>query len=122
LKHRANACADAWKDRHTIFFIVVYITLVLLATLFPFDFVIKKPVTLLGIIKNFEWDLISWFALKDFPRNVVLFVPFGFAAAYQARRWGVGILQTCSAVVTAGGILSLFVEILQQFIPLRFSA
>lgn len=104
------------------FFLISYIILVLAATLFPFELVINSPVTLAGIFSAVEWDLISRFALKDFPRNVALFIPFGFCLAYLMRRWKSSLFHKGMIVLAAGTLLSLSIEILQQFIPFRFSA
>ena len=104
------------------FFLISYTILVLAATLFPFELVINGPVTLAGIFAAVEWNLISRFALKDFPRNVVLFIPFGFCLAYLMRRWKSSLFLKGMIILTAGTLLSLSIEILQQFIPFRFSA
>lgn len=104
------------------FFLISYTILILAATLFPFELVVNGPVTPAGIFAALEWDLISRFALKDFPRNVVLFIPFGFCLAYLVRKWNRSLFLKGMIVLTAGASLSLSIEILQQFIPFRFSA
>jgi glycopeptide antibiotics resistance protein len=122
LKSSPNLAPDYWKDKHTFFLFCIYIVLVLFATLFPFDFSSKKATTLIGTLQAVEWDLISWSALIDFPRNIVLFIPFGFASAYHLRKWGVPAAPTVLIALAAGTMFSFTIEILQQSISLRFSA
>lgn len=59
----------------------------------------------------------AWF-LRDCLRNVVAFVPLGFLVFLLSVRGGV----TRWAALMVGGGLSLFIELLQVFLPMRSSS
>ncbi len=116
---RQNVQAKRWAN----VLVTCGLLLVLYATLFPFDFQAREHLALNEVILSFDPSLTLPYALKDFPRNVVLFIPFGFGFACLAvsKGWGnraVSLIATLSAGLT----LSFAVELSQVFLPLRFSS
>ncbi|MEM7113409.1 MAG: VanZ family protein [Chloroflexota bacterium] len=105
--------------RTVALFLLLAIFCILYLTLFPFDFFAPDTITLAAIRERFEFDIFSYYVLSDFPRNVLLFVPFGFGLGLWWRR------KNLLAVVTAalfGLLLSLSIEIIQALFLLRFAA
>jgi VanZ family protein len=90
--------------------------LVLVSTLFPFDFSFKNGFSVKEIASSF----ITSSHLIDRVANVLLFLPlgFGFTGLLQSRRFGVVAKLAIVLIVSAG--LSFTVEVLQVFLPSRY--
>lgn len=94
--------------------------LIIYFTLFPFDFFFNEALTPAEIFRNFDLNISRTYALEDFPRNMVLFMPLGFGLAgllsgRKGRKTG-----GYSLIVLGGVGLSLTVEVLQSYTLQRF--
>lgn len=89
-------------------------------TLFPFDFFFKKAPSLVEIFRNFDLTLTQSYALADFPRNVLLFVPLGFGLAGLLFARNGHRAGSYLWILLIGTGLSLMVEVLQAYALLRF--
>ncbi len=89
--------------------------LILISTLKPFD-IQPRPLTLVDYTVGYD---VLPSSFLDFLRNIALFVPYGFslAAILDRREWSNGRIRW--AVLICGFLLTLAVESLQHFIPLR---
>lgn len=114
LPHR-QACA-AWSNRA----LIVSLLGIAYLTLFPFR------------LRRIPWERFdrSPFLLGpsikhagsfDFFLNVLLFIPFGFAIAAQARKRGLGRAASLVVAIVCGALVSYSVEFVQLFIPQRDS-
>jgi VanZ family protein len=100
---------------HSISLITFSVVLVLIATLYPFNFDFNNNLSVQTIIANF--DHASSFA--DLVNNILLFVPLGFSST--AFLWKIKIKPVSkifTLIIISFG-LSLIVEILQMFLPSR---
>jgi hypothetical protein len=95
------------------------VALIVYVTLFPFDFV-DSGTSLGAAARDLSLAVNQQWVLDDVPRNLVLFVPFGFGlAGLVATRVREGWLV--AAIVTAAGlVLSGTIELLQTSTLLRF--
>ena len=98
----------------------ISLLLILYFTLFPFDFSFNETLSPGEIFRNFDLNISQTYALEDFPRNMVLFMPLGFGLAgllsgRKARKIGGYLL-----IVLGGVGLSLIVEVLQSYTLQRF--
>ncbi len=89
-------------------------------TLFPFDFFFKKAPSLVEIFRHFDLSLTQSYALADFPRNVLLFVPLGFGLTGLLLTRNVRRAGSYVWILVVGTGLSLTVEVLQAYALLRF--
>jgi VanZ family protein len=89
--------------------------IILYATLKEFDFRFRS-MGVTGYLRGFELLPSSFY---DFPRNVLLFIPFGFglAAFLHQRKWSPK--ATFFSVLISSFFLTLLVESLQFFLPGR---
>jgi VanZ family protein len=122
-----------WRIKLTVFSVGV----ILAVTLFPYVFFFNQAARSL-----YDASLVSYGGRKhvapatdrqsirgeepedwlDFPANMVLFVPLGFGLACLTTKRGLGKLSAILVILTAGFCLSLGIEILQIFLPSRFSS
>ncbi|MCC5610255.1 VanZ family protein [Nostoc sp. CHAB 5834] len=95
--------------------VITSILLVLLATLYPFNFYIPDSFSLPEFFANFN----NASNFQDQVNNFLLFMPLGFAFTrlLQKRRIKTGVQVFIVTLVSAG--LSLTVEVLQVFLPSR---
>ncbi|MGA7934845.1 MAG: VanZ family protein [Kovacikia sp.] len=92
------------------------LVLVLIVTLFPFRFTARDPVSLAQIVNHFSTQA---GAIDDLTANVLLFVPLGFGlAGMLQKRWSRKSISLMIIILLSGS-LSLLVETLQVFLPLR---
>jgi glycopeptide antibiotics resistance protein len=103
---------NKWVRQWTPAIVTASLLLIIVATLFPFNFSFQKGVSIGLVVNSFHHPS----DLGDRIRNVLLFVPFGFSITCLLRAKGISGLVT---VLTFSAILSLSVEILQVFLPLR---
>ncbi|WP_017315737.1 VanZ family protein [Mastigocladopsis repens] len=98
------------------FFLVIFsILLVLLATLYPFNFYFPESFSLPEIVASF--DNSSFF--KDQVNNILLFAPLGFGFASLLQRKRVKAISQFLTVILVSAGLSFTVEALQVFLPSR---
>ncbi len=79
-------------------------------TLFPFDFIFVKSRFIL------DWNLFSYYAARDFPPNVLLFVPFGYSMAVLLARWLKRPFTIVWLTSLLGFLFSLLIEYLQTYL------
>ncbi len=105
------------------FYLILLITLswfvIILLTLFPYDFFIQET------LSQFSYDFLFKRTerpanIQDLVLNILLFIPFGFGCtAFFTQVLNIKIVTVAKLVVTISFILSFVIEILQLFIPTR---
>jgi VanZ family protein len=90
------------------------ILLILIVTLFPFNFEFKD-ISLSLLINSFYAP--SY--LKDVLANILLFFPFGFSLAGLSRKKQLGGIAALVLVLTVSTTFSYIIETLQIFLPSR---
>ena len=96
--------------------VICSILLILVATLFPFNFTLEDKLSLSAIIGRFKQTTTF---LSDQIKNVFLFMPLGFGLMCWLQRTQIGTIAKLATVVFISFSLSLLVEILQAFLPSR---
>jgi glycopeptide antibiotics resistance protein len=91
------------------------ILLVLVTTLFPFNFTFKDGFGIKEIVNSFN----NQSNFRDWLGNVLLFVPFGFGLAGLSQKSKLRGIAALIGVLFASFCLSLTVEFLQVFLPGR---
>jgi glycopeptide antibiotics resistance protein len=102
---------NRWTRRPLLFAIF----LILILTLFPFQFLPQETASRRAL-SVFRWLSIRPTGVSDFLENVLLFAPFGFGLA--CWRGESGRLRFLRAVA-AGAAFSCLIEYLQVFLPTR---
>jgi glycopeptide antibiotics resistance protein len=97
--------------------VIVSILLVLLATLYPFNFSFPDSFSLSALVASF--DNASFF--QDQVNNILLFTPLGFGFAGLLQRIRMKASNRFLTVILMSAGLSLTVETLQVFLPSRAS-
>ena len=97
----------------TIF--LISILFICYVTLFPFDFFLKTPPTFAEIAQNFDKNLLNALNLTDIPRNIILFIPIGFAFSGLCLKHGLNRIVIVFSTLFLGMALSATVEILQMY-------
>jgi glycopeptide antibiotics resistance protein len=95
--------------------------LILLCTLFPFNFTFKE--TFFNLDQSFF--ILGWGASDSFDIifNILLFIPLGIGVtSYFMQKKRFGTVAALSVVFTSSFGLSYLIEILQVFQPARFSS
>ncbi len=98
--------------------VITSVLLVLIATLFPFNFT-PNDLSFQAIFRSFFSHPSS---LNDLVGNVILFLPFGFGLADLTRQKGFNHLGAVLIGSVVSSTLSLTVETLQVFLPSRSSS
>jgi len=88
---------------------------VLVTTLFPFDFTLKENFSFQIVAANFHHPS----NLNDWLKNILLFFPFGLSFTGLIQKTKLGFLRSLLLVSIASAGLSLTVEVLQVFLPDR---
>ena len=96
--------------------VICSILLILVATLFPFNFTLEDKLSLSAIIGRFKQTTTF---LSDQIKNVFLFLPLGFGLMCWLQRTRTRTIAKLATVVFISFSLSLLVEILQAFLPSR---
>ncbi|NEQ84690.1 MAG: VanZ family protein [Moorea sp. SIO2I5] len=102
---------DKWVPR----LVTGSVILVLIFTLFPFDFSVNDGFSIQTIVNSFHHSS----NLNDWLNNILLFLPFGFGLTCLMQRTKLGSLGVIVTVLIASAGLSLTVEVLQVFLPAR---
>lgn len=98
-------------------FVISSLLLILIATLYPFNFSLIEELSIVKIAKGFHHVSNP----QDLLANILLFMPFGFASTWLMHlRCQKGIKVTLIVLVVCLS-LSAIVEVLQIFLPHRFS-
>ena len=96
--------------------VICSVLLILIATLFPFNFTFEDKLSLSAIIGRFKQTTTF---LSDQIKNVFLFLPLGFGLMCWLQRARIGTAAKLATIVFISFSLSLLVEILQAFLPSR---
>ena len=104
---------------NTLAFLVMGVVLCL--TLYPFDFTTQGVPARLGAFLRPSIASIDGLA-DDILVNILLFVPLGYALAIFIKRKRGGVWMPLFLVTLAGFLLSLSIEMLQVFLPFRYSS
>jgi glycopeptide antibiotics resistance protein len=88
---------------------------VLVATLYPFNFALPDNLSLPGIVASF--DNIS--SVKDQVNNILLFMPVGFGLSALLQRVRINPIIKFLTIILISAGLSTLVEFLQVFLPSR---
>lgn len=96
--------------------VICSVLLILIATLFPFNFTFEDKLSLSAIIGRFKQTTTF---LSDQIKNVFLFLPLGFGLMCWLQKARIGTIAKLGIVVFISFNLSLLVEILQAFLPSR---
>jgi glycopeptide antibiotics resistance protein len=91
------------------------IFVVLLATLYPFNFSLPYDFSIRNIFGQFE----STSDFTDQVNNLLLFTPIGFSLSRSLRKSKISLIGTILLVFLGSAGLSLTVELLQIFLPSR---
>ena len=91
------------------------IFLVLVTTLFPFNFSFKDGFAIKEVIHSFN----NQSNLTDWLGNILLFIPFGFGLACMSQKNKFRGIAAVIGILLVSFCLSLTVEILQGFLPGR---
>jgi glycopeptide antibiotics resistance protein len=106
-------------DRATLpgdkFVVIFSIILVIIATLYPFNFHVTHILSFKEIIDSF--NNLSFF--QDQVNNILLFMPLGFALASILQRKRINLIGQAILVMLFSALLSVSVEVLQIFVPSR---
>ncbi|GAB1542569.1 hypothetical protein NUACC21_52430 [Scytonema sp. NUACC21] len=95
--------------------LVLSISVVLVATLYPFNFSLPNDFSIRKIPTQFEST--SYFI--DQVNNVLLFIPLGFSLGTLLQKIRIPLIGKIIIVLLASAGLSLTVEVLQVFLPTR---
>lgn len=97
------------------YIVIASILLVVVATLFPFNFSRDEGGSLRHFFSNFRHSS----HLGDKIKNVFLFIPFGFGITCLLQIWKLNLLLKTFLVIVLSFSLSFVVETLQIFLPSR---
>ncbi|MDM9382812.1 VanZ family protein [Chlorogloeopsis sp. ULAP01] len=103
-------------QRNSIFF-ALSILVILVATLYPFDFTFPENFS----IKYLTYSFHNHSPLKDKVENVLLFMPLGFFCTSLLQKRRIQLIVEILTVIFLSTGLSTTVEVLQAFLPLRTS-
>lgn len=95
---------------------------IVVSTLFPFGFQPLCPLEFRSIVTQFDWTVIRHDYATDIPRNILLFLPFGFGVAALVVGRNPRRAPMVLGVIGVGLGLSISVESLQLFMPARASS
>lgn len=102
-------------------FALITLVLILCITLFPFDFTFigyeaRRKAFMSPSLNEVEG------LIEDIQANILLFIPVGYALAVLVKRRERHMVRTLALVTAGGALLSTSVELLQLFIPFRYSS
>ena len=97
--------------------LIASLSAIIVATIYPFQFVVPEGFTLKSIAEEFAFGS----AIKDYLQNILLFIPFGIslAAIYERSRRSILLILTVCCLVSA--TISTAIEVTQFFLPVRTS-
>lgn len=109
-----------WYSRWANRFLIISLIGIVYFTLFPFrfDFSVVHPGNRSPFLLGGSW---KYHTFIDFFLNFLLFVPFGFGLAAEARKWRRNWATGMFLALAGGCLVSYTIEFLQLYIPSRNS-
>jgi glycopeptide antibiotics resistance protein len=107
---------NSYLRRNSPVSVILSFMIILVATQFPFDFSFEENISILTIIKSFQYSG-SFF---DWLVNIVLFIPFGISLIYLFKYLSLNQFVGFSITLLACISLSSIVEVLQFYLPNRY--
>ena len=98
--------------------VLISLLLILIVTLFPYNFSLTEEWSITEISKSFEHVT----NFQDLLVNILLFIPFGFGCTWLIHLKGFRGIKVILAVLGISVSLSTIVEVLQIFLSHRFSS
>ena len=108
------------STRWLVTILILGILFIFYVTFFPFDFFLQTPPTIADILQNFDRKQLTYFASKDAIRNILLFLPIGFALTGISIKLGIKKYAAFMLTLIMGASLSTGIEFLQMFSISRF--
>lgn len=107
------------KHRTWIYLLlIITLSSIFFVTIFPFNFIISESLSWQSIIKQFYWAT----NIKDYIRNILLFIPLGIGLAGTIPIKNFNYYQIIIITLFISAILSTNIELIQIFLPSRFSS
>ncbi len=97
------------------FLVVTSTTVIIIATLYPFDFFLIDNLSLRKIFASFD----NSSSFKDIVNNILLFIPLGFSFTAFLQKIKIKTISKLLTLIVISAGLSLTVEVLQIFLPSR---
>ena len=107
---------NARYRRWNYLLLIASLSVIGVATIYPFRFVIPEGLSVKSILESFKYSS----SIKDYTQNILLFIPLGISIAAIATHRKLGnwsILIGC----LIGAAVSTTVELTQLFLPVRVS-
>jgi glycopeptide antibiotics resistance protein len=101
--------------RWSLKLLLASVLLVLICTLYPFNFAVGESNPLKQVAIGFT----NRTNLQDLLANVILFIPLGFSVASLLHSANLRSIDKLAIVLSTGAALSSMVELLQVFLPAR---
>ncbi|BAZ09058.1 hypothetical protein NIES4071_08640 [Calothrix sp. NIES-4071] len=95
--------------------VILSVSAVLIATLYPFNFCFPDSFSLQYIIASFD----NSSSFEDFVNNILLFMPLGFSSTAVLQRKNINVIIKLLIITFISTGLSSFVEVLQIFLSSR---
>jgi glycopeptide antibiotics resistance protein len=116
MRNHQNSSPSLFHRFSLDFFIVILsILIVLVATLYPFNFSISGNLSIRKLLNSFD----NTSFIIDQVNNLLLFMPLGFGMASILKRQNLKISAKLTIIIAISLCLSASVEILQSFLPSR---
>ncbi len=97
------------------FLVITSTVVIIIATLYPFDFFLIDNLSLRKIFSSFN----NSSSFKDIVNNILLFIPLGFSATAFLQKIKIRTINKLLTIIIISTGLSLTVEVLQIFLPSR---
>ena len=98
------------------FLVIISILVVLIATLYPFNFYFIDNFS----IRKFATSFDNTTLFKDIVNNILLFIPLGFSSTAFLQKVKMKPISKIFTLIIISAGLSFTVEILQMFLPSRY--
>ena len=114
---RSTAVSREQIWRWSIVILVASLLFIFYSVLFPFDFFSNSHVSITEKLHSFSFNLDG---IRDFPQNVLLFIPLGFSLSALFGVRGLSRQRVLILTLAACFGLSLLIEITQTYSAVRF--
>lgn len=99
----------------SLYLVIASILAVLIATLYPFNFLLINNLSIQTITASFD----NASSFEDLVNNILLFIPLGFSYTALLHNINIKPINKFLTLIIISAGLSLTVEILQIFLPSR---